>query len=119
MSNADATKYSANGAIVNYLGQYRSDIQFAVQALCNNMGNPEESDMLALKRLARYLVGVPRVVIRREYQESSGVVEGWPDTDHAGCKDSRMSTSGGLIMLGSHLINIVEFGQPKDYVVVG
>ena len=28
----------------------------------------------------------------------------WVDTDYAGCRDTRKSTSGGVILVGEHLI---------------
>ena len=33
-----------------------------------------------------------------------GKLDVWTDTDYAGCRETRKSTSGGLIMLGTHLI---------------
>ena len=86
------------------MAQDRSDVQYAVKELCRNMSNPSLADWLALKRLARYLIGRNRVVLRYDYQEHHGVVDVWTDTDFAGCQTTRKSTSGGIVMFGSHMI---------------
>ena len=39
-----------------------------------------------------------------DYQRSINKIHVWTDTDYAGCRDTRKSTSGGLIMIGNHLI---------------
>ena len=97
-------QYRANVARCNYMSQGRSDIQYQVKELCRCMSDPSEADWLMLKRLARYLVGHSRVIAHYGYQSAHGVVDAWTDTDYAGCKDSRKSTSGGVIMLGKHMI---------------
>ena len=79
-------------------------MQFQVKELCRSMSDPTEGDWLMLKRLARYLIGRTRVVLKFAYQRSHGVVDAWTDTDYAGCHVSRKSTSGGVIMLGSHMV---------------
>ena len=38
------------------------------------------------------------------YQEGDGVVTVWSDTDFAGCRKTRKSTSGGVITLGKHVV---------------
>ena len=55
---------------------------------------------MALKRLARYLKGHPRLVQIFKYQTEIKAMEMWCDSDHAGCVRSRKSTSGGVLMLG-------------------
>ena len=47
----------------NYISQDRCDIQYAVKELSRGMISPKASDMRALKRLGRYLVGRTRYVI--------------------------------------------------------
>jgi len=104
LSEKEATLYRAIVARANYLCQDRSDIQFAVKELCRRMSMPTKGDWEALKRLGRYLVGKTRVVLRFEYQDNQGTIEVWTDTDFAGCKRTRKSTSGGIAQLGNHLI---------------
>ena len=67
------------------------------------MSKPTESSRTALKRLCRYLVGLPRLVHIYRWQ-SVDAIDVYTDTDWAGCPRTRKSTSGGCIMLGSHTI---------------
>ena len=86
----------------NYLAQDRTDIAFAVKELCRTMSRPSESDWQALKRLGRYLIDKVRVVTKYKYQETANILTLWVDTDYAGCTKTRKSTSGGVVLLGSH-----------------
>jgi len=104
--------YRAIVARANYLAQDRSDIQFAVKELCKNMSKPTGEDWNRLKRLGRYLIGRVRVVNTFKYQKWDGIVTAWTDSDYAGDKVSRKSTSGGLIMLGDHMIKSWSSTQP-------
>ena len=67
------------------------------------MSKPTEAAWAALKRLCRYLVGLPRMILQFAWQTISDV-DIYTDTDWAGCPRTRKSTSGGCVMLGSHLI---------------
>ena len=68
------------------------------------MSSPKASDMRALKRLGRYLVGRTRYVIRYERQRRVKGISTQVDTDHAGCLRTRTSTSGGELKLGNHVV---------------
>ena len=68
--------------------------------LCREFAVPTRNSYLRLKRVGRYLVGRPRLI--SEYLWGSGVGEDdvmdiFVDTDFAGCKETRRSTSGGII----------------------
>ena len=39
-----------------------------------------------------------------EYQERTDRVDGYTDSDWAGCRRTAKSTSGGLIRIGSHYV---------------
>ena len=60
--------------------------------------------MRDMKRLGRYLIGRERVQIRFERQDRCNIVDVWTDTDYAGCMETRKSTSGGLVLIGRHMI---------------
>merc|ERR1711895_351289 len=104
LSPRDATAYMACVARGNYLTQDRTDIQYAVKELSRNMSRPTEGDGVALKRFGRYLVGKTRMKVLFKYQEEVKKIHVWVDTDYAGCRKTRKSTSGGVLMLGEHLI---------------
>ena len=89
-------------ARANYLSQDRSDIQYAVKELSRGMSCPTAADWVALKRLGRYLCNRERLVVLFPYQQFVRKIRVWVDTDYAGCMRTRKSTSGGLVMFGSH-----------------
>jgi len=91
-------------ARANYLSQDRVDIQYSVKELARGMSGPTEGHWYALKRLARYLKGKSRVVIKYEFQDLPEVLRTFADSDWAGCRATRKSTSGGMMMFGCHLI---------------
>ena len=57
-----------------------------------------------MKRVARYLVGKPRLVWMYKWQPETELIEVFADANFAGCKLTRKSTSGGALMLGGHCI---------------
>ena len=57
-----------------------------------------------LRDWLRYLLGKPRTVLVYGYQHKQQFLDTWTDTDFAGCRSERKSTSGGLIMHGSHCL---------------
>eukprot|EP00972_Heterocapsa_arctica_P076912 11344798-Heterocapsa_arctica.AAC.1 len=62
------------------------------------MATPRRCDSQKVKRLACYLVGVPRIVQRFKWQASPDRITAIVDTDYAGCLATRKSTSGGVLM---------------------
>ena len=44
------------------------------------------------------------MVVNFEYQDNPGKVDIWTDTDFAGCNRTRKSTSGGIAIIGRHLV---------------
>ena len=57
-----------------------------------------------MKRLARYLKGNGRLVTKYAWQGEESQILGYSDSDWAGCRQTGKSTSGGVIMLGSHMV---------------
>jgi hypothetical protein len=44
------------------------------------------------------------VIVKFEYQDNPGKVDIWTDTVFAGCKRICKSTSGGIAVIGRHLV---------------
>ncbi len=88
----------------NNLGQDRMDMQFAAKEISRFTSKPEEQDWRSAKRLARYLQDNKRVVIEYEFQKLPEKVVAWSDTDFAGRKRTRRSTSRGDVKFGNHCI---------------
>jgi hypothetical protein len=72
--------FRAAAARANYMAQDRPDCQYCCKEVCRFMSKPTQASWLALKRLCRYLVGLPRLVWRFKWQEDHGVTV-YSDTD--------------------------------------
>ena len=68
------------------------------------MAKPTNADWQKLKRLGRYIKGKPRLVIKYKWQHEGCKVTANSDSDRAGDKKTRKSTSGGVIRIGNHFI---------------
>ena len=88
-------------ARLNYLSQDRSDIQFATKCICSGMSRPSAEGLAKIKHAARYLVGASRLVWTFKFEDkNTDMIECYVDSDWAGNKTTRKSTSGGLMALG-------------------
>jgi hypothetical protein len=68
------------------------------------MAAPEEDDWRKLERPARYLIGCIWAIAWFDVQDEPLIVETHSDSDWAGCRRTRRSTSGGCTKLGRHLV---------------
>jgi hypothetical protein len=74
------------------------DIQFAVKELCTKMSSPTIGSWKCLKRLGKYLVVVRNVgVVFQPSHKYAWIIDVFEDSDWAGCKCTRKSTSGGIV----------------------
>ena len=102
----------------NYIALDRADIQHAVKELCRSMSDPDEASYNKIVRLGRSLLGNPRAVSRFLYQEPIATQHVYTDANWAGCKSSRKSTSGGVVMSGAPmraiLVKDAEYDSAKQ-----
>ena len=97
----EATKYRAGAARLNYYGLDRPDVQFAAKEICKDMSRPTPAGLRKLKRVARYLVGAARMVWMMPMDdEEAEFIDVYADSDWAGDRSSRKSTSGGMLTVG-------------------
>ena len=113
---SEATRFRAVVARGNYLAAGRPDIQYAVKEVCRRMAKPVEGDWQKLARIGRYLKGAPRCVLQYRWQQAGGPPVGYSDSDWAGDRVAGKSTSGGIIMIGSHLIK--SWSRTQDAVTL-
>lgn len=111
LSNAEATAYRACAARCNCLGLDRPDIQYAAKEISRYMSKPQEEDIAALKRLARYVKQYPRVAFKFKFQSPPSKIRVYSDSNYAGCLKTRKSTQGGIVMLGNHCIKTYSSTQ--------
>jgi hypothetical protein len=94
-------EYRSAVARCNYLAADRFEIAFTTKELCRAMANPTEADAKAMARLCRFLKGLPRMVQRIPFEDHPpSIIKTYVDSDWAGCRKSRKSTSGGVIYFG-------------------
>ncbi|KAG7656784.1 Retrotransposon Copia-like N-terminal [Arabidopsis suecica] len=96
---------------LQYLFITRPDIQYAVNFICQRMHFPTVSDFGLLKRILRYIKGTLGMGLPIK-RNSELAVSGYSDSDWAGCKSTRRSTTGFCILLGSNLISWSAKRQP-------
>ena len=97
----EVTDFRAAAARLNYLGLDRSDIQYAVKEICQEMSRPTAWGRKKIKNVARYLVGAERVVWTfGEHEDEEMWIDVMVDSDWAGDLVTRRSTSGGMVVVG-------------------
>ena len=104
LEKADAKLFRGVAARLNYLGPDRPDMQYAIKEAARCMASPRQCDWPLLKKIGRYLLYRPRLILRYKWQKRPGCIDGYTDSDWAGCTQSRRSTSGGVIMVGHHVV---------------
>lgn len=100
----DITNYRGIIGSLLYLTASRPDIMFATCMCARYQADPRESHLIAAKRILRYLKGTPNLGLW--YPKDSGLdLIGYSDSDYAGCKIDRKSTTGGCQLLGGRLVS--------------
>jgi hypothetical protein len=87
-----------------YVTASRPDVMFSVCLCARFQSSPRESHLTATKRILRYLKSTPNVGLW--YPKGSNFeLIGYSDSDYAGCKVDRRSTSGTCQFLGRSLVS--------------
>ncbi|GJZ62894.1 retrovirus-related pol polyprotein from transposon TNT 1-94 [Tanacetum coccineum] len=95
----DQTKYRSMVGALMYLTASRPDIVHATCYCARYQAKPTEKHLTAVKRIFRYLKD--SINMGLWYPKDTGFeLTAFSDSDHAGCLDSRKSTSGGIQFLG-------------------
>nr|GFC03158.1 hypothetical protein [Tanacetum cinerariifolium] len=109
----DQTKYHSMVRALMYLKASRLDIMHAICYCARYQAKPTEKHLTAVKRILRYLKDTIHMGLW--YPKDTGFeLTIFSDSDHAGCLDSRKSTSGGIQFLGGD--KLVSWSSKKqDY----
>ena len=91
-------------ARASYLALDRADLQYACKETSQGMAAPLGRHWRKLKRIGRYLIQHPRAVCQYKWQPDDSTVRVYSDSDWAGCRRTARSTSGGVVMRGSHYL---------------
>ncbi|GKC63241.1 uncharacterized mitochondrial protein-like protein, partial [Tanacetum coccineum] len=87
-----------------YLTSSRPDIMFTVCACARYQVNPKVSHLHAMKRIFRYLKGQPKLGLWYLKDFAFDLIA-YTDSDYAGARLDRKSTTGGCQFLGCRLIS--------------
>nr|GEY21867.1 hypothetical protein [Tanacetum cinerariifolium] len=106
----DQTKYQSMVGALMYLTASRPDIMHATCYCARYQAKLTEKHLTAVKRIFRYLKDTINMGLW--YPKDTGFeLTAFLDSDHAGCLDSRKSTSGGIQFLGGDKLVV---GRPKS-----
>jgi hypothetical protein len=100
----DLTHFRSLAGALQYLTFTHLDITYAVQQICLHMHDPQESHLTAMKRTLRYLWGTLDYALLLRRSASSELIV-YTDADWTVCPDTRRSTLGYVVFLGTNLIS--------------
>nr|GEW41502.1 hypothetical protein [Tanacetum cinerariifolium] len=100
----DPSHYRGMISTLIYLTTSRPNLQFAICMCARYQARPTEKHVHAVKMIFRYLC---RTVHRGLWypKDSFVALTAFADANHAGCQDTRRSTSGSVQFLGERLIS--------------
>ena len=104
LDKAGHSKFRSVAMRFSFLAQDLPTLIFGVKEAARQMHAPTVGSWNRLKRVGRYLKGQPRCVQRFWLQVEPGFLVGKSDSDFAGCRLTRRSTSCALILRGRHLL---------------
>ncbi|CAL2247575.1 unnamed protein product [Prunus armeniaca] len=104
------TKYHELVGSLQYITLTHPDISFAINTVAQFMSYPRSPHMVAIKRILHYVKIDFGLHFTPQGPSTRLIV--YSDVDWAGCPDSRRSTTGYLIYLGSNLISWCSKKQP-------
>ncbi|GJX28513.1 hypothetical protein Tco_0236592 [Tanacetum coccineum] len=87
-----------------YLTSSRPDLVYVVCMCARYQARPTEKHLHVVKRIFRYLRGTVNQGLWYS-KDSAIVLTAFADVDHAGCQDTRRSTSGSMQLLGDKLVS--------------
>ena len=87
-----------------YLTASRPDIMFSVCMCARFEATPKECHLMAVKRILRYLKHSSSIGLWYPKGAKFDLI-GYSDSDYAGCKVDRKSTSGSCQFLGRSLVS--------------
>ncbi|GJQ89086.1 hypothetical protein Tco_0000225 [Tanacetum coccineum] len=100
----DPTHYRGMIGSLMYLTSSRPDLVFVVSMCARYQAKPTKNHLHAVKRIFRYLKGT--IDMGLWYSKDSCItLTAYADADHAGCQDTRRSTSGSAQFLRDKLVS--------------
>ncbi|GJW72351.1 copia protein [Tanacetum coccineum] len=100
----DATLYRGMIGSLMYLTSSRPDLNYVVCLCARYQAKPTEKHLQAVKRIFRYLNETINMGLWYS-KDTDMSLTAYADADHAGCQDTRRSTSGSAQFLGDKLVS--------------
>ncbi|GKC48201.1 hypothetical protein Tco_1065923 [Tanacetum coccineum] len=100
----DQTRFRGMVGSLMYLTASRPDLVFAVCMCARYQAKPTKKHFEAIKRVFRYLKGTINMGLWYP-KDNAMSLTAYADADHAGCQDSRRSTSGSAQFLEDRLVS--------------
>ncbi|GJU14945.1 retrovirus-related pol polyprotein from transposon TNT 1-94 [Tanacetum coccineum] len=100
----DPTRYQGMVGSLMYLTASRPDLVFAICMCAQYQAKPTEKHLTVIKRVFRYLKGTINMGLWCP-KDTSFNLTAFADANHAGCQDSRRSTSGSAHFQGEKLVS--------------
>ncbi|GJW86344.1 hypothetical protein Tco_0161684, partial [Tanacetum coccineum] len=97
-ASVDATLYRGMIGSLMYLTTSRPDLNYVVCLCARYQAKPNEKHLQAVKRIFRYLNGTINMGLWYS-KDTDMSLTSYADADHAGCQDTRRSTSGNAQFL--------------------
>jgi hypothetical protein len=104
LEGRELTRFRSVAARINYVAQDRADLKIAAMRVTKCMSSPRVADWALVERVAKYLKHRPAVKCVYRWQGSCEAIDAYSDSDWAGDRTTRRSTTGGCLVRGSHLI---------------
>ncbi|GJT38395.1 retrovirus-related pol polyprotein from transposon TNT 1-94 [Tanacetum coccineum] len=100
----DVTLYCGMIGSLMYLTSSRPDLNYVVCLCARYQASPTEKHLQAVKRIFRYLNGTINMGLWYS-KDTDMSLTAYADANHAGCQDTRRSTSGSPQFLGDKLVS--------------
>ncbi|GJS19386.1 retrovirus-related pol polyprotein from transposon TNT 1-94 [Tanacetum coccineum] len=100
----DQTRFRGMVGSLMYLTTSRPDLVFVVCMCARYQAKPTKKYLEAIKRVFRYLRGTIHIGLWYP-KDNAMALTAYADADHAGCQDTRRSTSGSAQFLGEKLVS--------------
>ncbi|GKA94800.1 hypothetical protein Tco_0816838 [Tanacetum coccineum] len=100
----DHTQFRSMVGSLMYLTASRPDLVYVVCMCARYQASPTKKHLEALKRVFRYLKGTINWGLWYP-KDTTMALTAYADADHAGCQDTRRSTSGSAQFLGDKLVS--------------
>ncbi|GJW64629.1 retrovirus-related pol polyprotein from transposon TNT 1-94 [Tanacetum coccineum] len=100
----DPTRYRGMVGCLMYVTASRPDLVFAVCMCARYQSKPTKKHLEAVKRVFRYIQGTINMGLWYSKDTAIALIA-YANADHAGCQDTRRSTSGSAQFLGDKLVS--------------